>query len=172
MTTNSIMTTLDFQYAVYTITHNCVLLRWWSHVIRLAICYSVTTPSKLHDYPSTSAINLTDIDKIDRCVTRIKRNKAQDGSIINQSHKSLNAPVPYPTVHHAELKCAHFCSEWCIVGYETGALWDLWIRSVRGTYRILSEALVLRIRRLIVRSRKVSKPRDLYFELSDHDILG
>ena len=21
--------------------------------------------------------------------------------------------------------CAHFCSEWCIVGYGTGALWDL-----------------------------------------------
>ena len=22
-------------------------------------------------------------------------------------------------------KCAHFCSEWCIVGYGTGALWDM-----------------------------------------------
>ena len=41
--------------------------------------------------------------------------------LINKSH---NAPVPYPTMHHSEQKCAHFCYEWCIVGYETGALWD------------------------------------------------
>ena len=33
-------------------------------------------------------------------------------------------------MHHSEQKCAHFCSEWCIVGYETGALWDLQIRSI------------------------------------------
>ena len=44
---------------------------------------------------------------------------------IDQPHKSHNAPVPYPTMHHSEQKCAHFCSEWCIVGYGTGALWDL-----------------------------------------------
>ena len=25
-------------------------------------------------------------------------------------------------MHHSEQKCAHFCSEWCIVGYETGAI--------------------------------------------------
>ena len=49
---------------------------------------------------------------------------------MNQSHKSHNAPVPYPTIHHSE--CAHFCSEWCIVGYGTGALLDLWIRSILG----------------------------------------
>ena len=34
---------------------------------------------------------------------------------------------PYPTMHHSEQKCAHFCSEWCIVGYGTGALSELWI---------------------------------------------
>ena len=34
-----------------------------------------------------------------------------------QSHKSHNALVPYPTMHHSERKCAHFCSEWCILGY-------------------------------------------------------
>ena len=33
-------------------------------------------------------------------------------------------------MHHSEQKCAHFCSEWCIVGYGTGALWNLWIRSI------------------------------------------
>ena len=41
-------------------------------------------------------------------------------------HKSRNTPVPYPTMLHSEQKCAHFCSEWSIVGYETGAFWDLW----------------------------------------------
>ena len=41
-------------------------------------------------------------------------------------HKSQNAPVPYPTMFHSEQICAHFCSEWSIVGYGTGAFWDLW----------------------------------------------
>ena len=50
---------------------------------------------------------------------------------IDLIHKSHNAPVPYPTMHHSEQKCAHFCSEWCIVGYETGALWDLWDWSIK-----------------------------------------
>ena len=49
---------------------------------------------------------------------------------IDQFHKSQNAPVPYPTVHHSEQKCAHFCSVWSIVGYGKGAFWDLWIRSI------------------------------------------
>ena len=44
---------------------------------------------------------------------------------IDVIHKSHNAPVPYPTIHHSEQKCAHFCSEWFIVGYGTGALWNL-----------------------------------------------
>ena len=36
-------------------------------------------------------------------------------------------------MYHLEQKCAHFCSEWCIVGYravQTDALWDLWVRSI------------------------------------------
>ena len=52
---------------------------------------------------------------------------------IDQFHKSQNAPVLYPTILHSEQKCAHFCSEWSIVGYGTGAFWDLWIRSVGST---------------------------------------
>ena len=40
-------------------------------------------------------------------------------------HKSHNAPVPYPTIHLLEQKCAHFRCEWCIVGYGTDELWDL-----------------------------------------------
>ena len=31
---------------------------------------------------------------------------------------------------HSEQKCAHFCSEWSIVGYGTGAFWVLWIRPI------------------------------------------
>ena len=49
---------------------------------------------------------------------------------IDQFHKSQNAPVPYPTMLYSEQKCAHFCSEWSIVGYGAGAFWDLWIRSI------------------------------------------
>ena len=40
--------------------------------------------------------------------------------LINQSHTS-----PCSISHSAD-----FCSEWCIVGYGTGALWYLWIRSI------------------------------------------
>ena len=50
---------------------------------------------------------------------------------IDQFHKSQNASIPYPTMLHSEQKCAHFCTEWSIVGYGTGAFWDLWIRSIR-----------------------------------------
>ena len=52
----------------------------------------------------------------------------------DQFHKSQNAPVPYPTMVHSEQKCAHFCSEWSIVGhgqvhsgiYELGQLSQCW----------------------------------------------
>ena len=33
-------------------------------------------------------------------------------------------------MHHSEQKCAHFYCAWYIVGYETGALWDLWDWSI------------------------------------------
>ena len=46
------------------------------------------------------------------------------------NHKFQNAPVPYRTMHHSEQKCTHFCCEWCIVGYETGTLWDIWDSSI------------------------------------------
>ena len=29
----------------------------------------------------------------------------------------------------SQITAVYFCSEWCIVGYGTGAFWDLWIRS-------------------------------------------
>ena len=49
--------------------------------------------------------------------------------IVDQFHKSQNAPVPYPTMLDSEKKCGHFCFEWSIVGYGTGAFLDLWIKS-------------------------------------------
>ena len=36
---------------------------------------------------------------------------------------------------HSEQKCAHFYSEWCVVGYETGALWDLWDWPILTSYK-------------------------------------
>ena len=48
----------------------------------------------------------------------------------DQFHKSQNAPVAYPTMLHSEQKCTHFCSEWSVAGYGTGAFWDLWTRSI------------------------------------------
>ena len=40
----------------------------------------------------------------------------------NYIYKSQNAPGPYPTIHHSEQKCAHFCSELCTVGYRANAI--------------------------------------------------
>ena len=45
--------------------------------------------------------------------------------LIDQFHKSHDAPFPYSTMHLSEQKWAHFCSEWYIVGF--GAWWDLWV---------------------------------------------
>ena len=44
-------------------------------------------------------------------------------------HKSQNAPVPYPTMVHSEQKCAHFCSEWIIVG--------VWNRCILGFVKLV-----------------------------------
>ena len=38
---------------------------------------------------------------------------------IDQSHKSHNAPVPYPTMHH-------FGTEMCAFLLQCGVLWDMW----------------------------------------------
>ena len=54
-------------------------------------------------------------------------------SPIDHFHNSQNAPVTYPTMLHSEQKCGHFCSEWSIVGYGTGAFRELWIRSIDVT---------------------------------------
>ena len=45
-------------------------------------------------------------------------------------NKPQDWPLPNPTMHHSEQKCAHFCSEWHIVKYGTAALWDLYYRFI------------------------------------------
>ena len=52
----------------------------------------------------------------------------------DQPHISHIATKPWPTMHHSERKSAPF---WCIVGYGTGALWDLWYWSIRLRIRDL-----------------------------------
>ena len=50
------------------------------------------------------------------------------------SHKSHDAPDKYPTMHHFVTEMCtgvHISvTKWCIMGYGTGALWDLWIWAV------------------------------------------
>ena len=46
-------------------------------------------------------------------------------SKIDLVHKSRNASVQHPTMLPSEQKVAYFLSEWSIVGYRTGAFWDL-----------------------------------------------
>ena len=45
--------------------------------------------------------------------------------VIYLIHKSYNALVRYPKMHHSGRKCAHLFSESCIVSNGTGTLWDL-----------------------------------------------
>ena len=59
------------------------------------------------------------------CINQPQRVKGRFTGGIDQFHKFNNAPVPYPAMFHSEQKCAFFCSEWSIVGYGTGAFWDL-----------------------------------------------
>ena len=53
---------------------------------------------------------------------------------IDPFYKFHNVSDIYPTMHHfvpEKLQtCAHFCNKWCVVGYGTGALWDLCDRSI------------------------------------------
>ena len=53
--------------------------------------------------------------------------------LINPFHKSHRAPFCNRNVHISATK-------WCIVGYGTGALWDLLIRSIVATVLIFSLA--------------------------------
>ena len=54
--------------------------------------------------------------------------------VIDPSHKSQNASVPYPTMHHFVTEMfthVHISvTKCCIVGYGTDAFWDLWDGSI------------------------------------------
>ena len=41
--------------------------------------------------------------------------------------------IPQCTIQNRNV---HICSEWCIVGYVTGVLWDMWIGSIVMDYGI------------------------------------
>ena len=64
-----------------------------------------------------------------RPINWIQDRTAMDKTM-DQFHQTQNAHVPHPTLLHTEQKCAHLCSEWSIVGYATGAFWELWIRLI------------------------------------------
>ena len=61
--------------------------------------------------------------------------------LTDPSHKSQNASDKYPIMNHFVTEmCTHVhisVTKWCIVGYGTGALWDLCNRSI-GHPRILA----------------------------------
>ena len=71
-------------------------------------------------------------------------NVISDGAV-DQIHKSHNALIPDPSMHHSVQKCAHFCSEQCIVVHWTGASWDLWDWS--NDNKPLTEPVMYPIRR-------------------------
>ena len=56
------------------------------------------------------------------------------GGRIDPSHKSHNALGKYPTMHHFVTEMCTIVhisvTKWCIVGYGTVALWDLWYWSI------------------------------------------
>ena len=51
-------------------------------------------------------------------------------SVVLPRHSGSTPERLYPTIHHSEQKCPHFCSEWWIAGYETVTLLDLWDCSI------------------------------------------
>ena len=70
--------------------------------------------------------------------------------IIDLIHKSHNAQVPHPTMHHFVTEmctCVHFSvAKWCIVGHLSNALWDLWDGSIALCVRWDQTTLPLRPR--------------------------
>ena len=63
-------------------------------------------------------------------LSTLHTNKPVTHPQIDLIKKIPNAHIPYPRMLHSEQKCAHFCSEQSILGYGTGAFWDLWNCSI------------------------------------------
>ena len=85
------------------------------------LCHIHILPSPADHYASLDCYTVTVLRLPLRYATRPP---------IDQFNKSQNTPVPYPIMLHSEQKSAHFCSEWSIMGYGTGAFWDFLIRSI------------------------------------------
>ena len=83
---------------------------------------------------------------------------------IDQSHRSHDALLPYPTTHHSEQKCAHLCSEWCIVGCGTGALWDLWDQSMSLWQNLALTCKTEKIAYIIICNTDVKSLSQLFFK--------
>ena len=77
--------------------------QWTEHMAQLSVRSHPTTV--IHMYCTTLGI--------------------QHVTMVSQSHKSHNAPVPYPTMHHSEQECAHFFCKCFYVGSSVGPLGKL-----------------------------------------------
>ena len=69
-------------------------------------------------YPFKIYLQIKQICPLLAIICQNKSNNSIDELLIEQSHKYHNASVTYPKMHHSKQKCAHFCSEWCIVEYD------------------------------------------------------
>ena len=74
------------------------------------------------------------------------RHRAQGTHAIDQSYNSTMHPTDVTQFTSLQQKCAHVhitVTKWCIVGYGTGALWDLSIRSTINTecWRIMYSSI-------------------------------
>ena len=54
----------------------------------------------------------------------------------NNKFTNLTVHLWHIPVRHLEQKCTHTCSELCLVGYGTGALWDLWDWSIESLLQL------------------------------------
>ena len=52
----------------------------------------------------------------------------------DQSHKSNDPPVTYATIYRSDQKCAHFCSDWCVVGKVHCGICELVLFSLKYVY--------------------------------------
>ena len=78
------------------------------HMNPQRICHITNkTKSKLHLYLIRFNVHRMNCQRISIQLCQLCRHMTAIGLI----HKSHDAPIPYPTMHHSEQKCAHFSSE-------------------------------------------------------------
>ena len=71
----------------------------------------------------------------------VRKHNITCNMVIDLLHKSHNALVPYPTMHHfmtAMCICVHISvTKWCIMGFLHDASWDLWDGSFAKVAHVL-----------------------------------